>query len=65
MLSWHPQYLVDNCVKKIYLEECQTRLENGTWKGRPMDEEESRNEMADEWLNGLRAKERFATGILT
>ncbi|KGO57871.1 Oxidoreductase FAD/NAD(P)-binding [Penicillium expansum] len=55
---------VRDSMKKVYLKERRIRIEKGTWKGNPIEGDDESG-LAEEWLNGLRAKERFATDVFT
>jgi cytochrome P450/NADPH-cytochrome P450 reductase len=55
---------VRDAIKRVYSNERRSRIEKGIWKG-VADEREDTDAVADEWLNGLQAKERFATDVFT
>ncbi|KAJ5183808.1 Oxidoreductase FAD/NAD(P)-binding [Penicillium capsulatum] len=52
-------------LKKVYLEERRARLETGVWKGKPVQENEDEDVVADEWMHDLQAKQRFVADVFT
>ncbi|GLA67410.1 hypothetical protein AtubIFM54640_010728 [Aspergillus tubingensis] len=55
---------VRDTIKKVYSNERQSRIKKDIRKD-TADEMDDEDAIADEWLNGLHAKERFATDVFT